>query len=208
METANFHTGFAKPNQPTTEPMEPTTAMKSAEETITPLCGVLMYEDRDAHARALNLYAHLAIEVAKDIPIEFTWWAMPVLQSPKHAAAAHAAVQLADMVIIAARPGADWPPAFKAWIDSWALPAEKKLGALGALFLPASNGSKGMSGRHVYLQYIAAKLNLDFLAAPAESTAGILKSKLGLSPAAKPGAPEVYQTPDRPDYSPYCGING
>lgn len=188
--------------------MEPTTAIKATDETVTPLCGVLMYEDRDTHARALNLYAHLAIEVAKDIPIEFSWWAMPVLQSPQHATAALDAVRLADMVIIAARPAADWPQAFKMWIESWSFPKEKKLSALGALFLPSTTGFNGMSGRHVYLQYIAARMELDFLTAPPESTAGVLKAKLGLAPGMKPLPPASYQVVDRPDYSPYCGING
>ena len=188
--------------------MEPNTAPTPPDETVTPFCGMLMYEDRDAQARALNLYAHLAIEVARDIPIEFSWWAMPALQSPQHATAARDAVLLADMVIVAARPAADWPPAFKTWIDSWQFPKPKKLSALGALFLPTAAGGNRMSGRQVYLQYIAARLELDFLTAPAESTAGHLKSKLGLTPTVNPLPPEAYPVLDRPDYSPYCGING
>lgn len=188
--------------------MEPTTTPNAADETLLPLCGVLLYEDRAAHARALNLYAHLAVEVSREVPIEFTWWAMPALQSPQHAVAARDAVRLADMVIVAARPGADWPQAFKTWIDSWKFPKHKKLSALGALFLPIANGLNSLSGRHVYLQYIAAKLELDFLTSPAESTAGHLKAKLGLTPAVSSLPPEVYAAPDRPDYSPYCGING
>lgn len=188
--------------------MEPTTTPTATAETLLPLCGVLLYEDRAAQARALNLYAHLAVEVARDVPIEFTWWAMPALQSPHHAVAARDAVLLADMVIVAARPGADWPHAFKTWIDSWKFPRQKKLSALGALFLPSTDGFNVLSGRHVYLQYVAAKLELDFLIAPAESTAAHLKAKLGPTAESPAVPPEVYSTLDRPDYSPYCGING
>jgi len=188
--------------------MEPITAPNIPEETNVPLCGVLMYEDRDAQARALNMYAHLASEVANDIPIEFSWWAMPALQSPQHATAARDAVLWADLVIVAARPAADWPQAFKTWIDSWRLPKQKKLCALGALFLPATAGVNSMSGRQVYLQYVAAKLELDFLTAPAESTAGHLKAKPGLTPTVNPLPPDTDPVPEHPEYSPYCGING
>ncbi len=188
--------------------MEPTTAITPVEETVTPLCGVVMYEDREAQARALDLYAHLAVEVSGDIPIEFTWWGMPALQSPQHATAAREAVLWADMVIIAARPGADWPHAFKTWMDSWKFPKPKKLSALGGLFLPAVVGHSNLRGRQVYLQYIAAKLEVDFLMPPVESPAAQLKTKLGLTPPAPLLAPELYSEFDRPDLSPYCGING
>ena len=188
--------------------MEATIVPNNVEEAITPVNVVLMYEDRDAQARALNLYAHLVIEVANDIPLEFSWWAMAALQSSQHTAAARDAVSLADMIIVAARPAADWPQAFKTWIDSWKFPKQRKLSALGALFLPTAPRTSSLNGRQVYLQYIAAKLELDFLIAPAESTAGHLKTKLGLTPTVNPLPYKVYSGLDRPVFSPYCGING
>lgn len=188
--------------------MEVTIASQIIEETISPLNVVLMYENRDAHARGLNLYAHLVVEVGKDVPIEFSWWAMTSLESPQHATAARDAVLLADMIIVAAHPAADWSQAFKTWIDSWKFPKQKKLSALGALFLPSVAGFNGMSGRQVYLQYVAAKLELDFVTAPTKSTAEHLKAKLGLTPTVNPLPYEAYSVLDRPDYSPYSGING
>jgi len=188
--------------------MEATIVPTNAEEAINPLSVVLMYEDRDAQARALNLYAHLVIEVAKDVPLEFSWWAMAALQSSQHTTAARDAVLLADMVIVAARPAADWPQAFKTWIDSWIFPKQKKLSALGALFLPTATGTSSLNGRQVYLQYIAAKLELDFLIAPAKSTAGHLKTKLGQTPDVNPLPPDYYPVLEHPVFSPYCGING
>jgi hypothetical protein len=188
--------------------MEVTIAPNNIEETISPLSVVLMYENRDAQARGLNLYAHLVVEVGKDIPIEFSWWAMAALESPQHATAARDAVLLADMVIVAAHPAADWPQAFKTWIDSWKFPKQKQLSAIGGLFLPSVAGFNVMSGRQVYLQYVAAKLELDFLTAPAESTVEHLKAKLGLASTMNPLPYEAYSGLDRPAFSPYSGING
>jgi hypothetical protein len=184
--------------------MQPINPPLPAAEAVTPLSGVLMYEDREAHARALNLYAHLAIEVSRDIPFEFTWWAMPMLQTPQRASAARDAVLAADLLIIAARPSVDWPPAFKMWVESWPPAQPRRLSALGALFLPTEPRHHGVSGREVYLQSVAKQLGLDFLTAPPESTPNQLKAKL-----------DSYPTPDVPDpvtdhanFSPYCGING
>lgn len=184
--------------------MEPNNHPFVAEEAALPLSSVLMYEDRDAHARALNLYAHLTIAVSRDIPFEFTWWAMPMLQSPQRASAARDAALAADLVIIAAHSAADWSPAFKMWIESWAACPQRRLSALGGLFLPVGPRPHGACGREVYLQFVAKKLGVEFLTAPHESSADQLKAKLAAVPTAALTEPVV----DHAKYSPYCGING
>jgi hypothetical protein len=188
--------------------MATTIPAKPAEETFTPLCGVLLYEDREAQARALNLYAYLATEVAREIPLEFSWWAFPTLHDTTHARAARNAIATADVVIVAAKAAADWPREFKIWVESWALPKSKRLSALGALLSPGEAGGAAVCGRHAYLQYVAARQQLDFLAAAPDATTQMMKTKLGLSSA--PNAAQIGpdDIPDHPVYSPYCGING
>lgn len=179
-----------------------------AAEIFTPLCGVLLYEDREAHARALNLYAYLATEVAREIPLEFSWWAFPSLQDTTHARAARNAVATADVVIVAAKAAADWPSEFKTWIETWALPKSKRLSALGAMLSPSETSGVTVCGRQAYLQYVAARQKLDFLAAAPDATAQLMKTKLGLSSAPNAVPPGPNDIPDHPVYSPYCGING
>jgi hypothetical protein len=188
--------------------MATTIPAKPAKEIFTPLCGVLLYEDREAHARALNLYAYLATEVAREIPLEFSWWAFPTPHDTTHARAARNAVAAADVVIIAAKAAADWPQEFKSWVESWALPKSKRLSALGAFLSPGETTAPNVCGRQAYLQYVAARQKLDFLAAAPDATAQMMKTKLGLSPA--PSATQIgpNDIPDHPVYSPYCGING
>jgi hypothetical protein len=178
------------------------------EEIFTPLCGVLLYEDREAHARALNLYAYLATEVAREIPLEFSWWAFPTSHDTTHARAARNAVATADVVIVAAKAAADWPSEFKTWIESWALPKSKRLSALGAMLSPGETSGVTVCGRQAYLQYVAARQKLDFLAAAPDATAQLMKTKLGLSSAPKAVPPGPNDISDHPVYSPYCGING
>lgn len=187
--------------------MQTTSQKQPPEETVTPLRGVLLYEDRDTHARALNLNAYLAIEVAKDIPIHFSWWGLATLSDPQSASIAGRAVTEADVLIIAANPTADWPLAFKLWIESWVLPLNKKLGAMGVLFSPPPANGHTICGRQAYLECIAARLKVDFLTAAPEPAA-LLKNKLGLVPTASLPAADNFSIVERPDYSPYCGING
>lgn len=184
--------------------MEPSNQPIIAEDAIVPLSGVFMYEDRDAHARALNLYAHLTIAVSREIPIEFTWWAIPMLQSPQRASAARDAALAADLVIIAAHSAFDWSPAFKLWIESWTQCQQRRLSAIGGLFLPTGLRPHGGCGREVYLHNMAKKLGVDFLVAPQDSTSSQAKAALGEIPAASLPDPVT----DHSKYSPYCGING
>jgi hypothetical protein len=189
--------------------MQTTTPSVSADRNVAPLSGILMYENREAYARALNLYAHLAIEVAREIPLHFSWWAFATLRDRANAAVISNAVAEADLVIIAAQPGTDWPVEFKRWVDSWTLPAAKRLSALGALFAPTHLEFAGVCGRQTYLQHGAARWQLDFLTATSEPTGELMKNKLGLVAATTMDfETEPMNVTDRPAYSPYCGING
>lgn len=172
------------------------------------LSGVLLYENRDAYARALDLYAYLAFKIAKEIPLDFSWWEFSMLNNKPEAEAARAAVGVADLVIVAAHPAADWSREFKLWVESWTLPKQKRLSAVGALLTPTDSYPNGICGRHAYLQYVAASLEVEFLTAAADPTASLMKAKLESGATIAEPEFEPMNVVDRPDYSPYCGING
>jgi hypothetical protein len=115
-------------------------------------------------------------------------------------------VAKAEIVIIAAHPGHDWPNEFKSWVESWSLPRERRLSALGALLSPVTPDTQNC-GRQTYLQQVAKTWNLDFLHAASDYTLADTKSDAKNHPTTNI-PPDVDFEVDHAADSPYCGING
>jgi hypothetical protein len=188
--------------------MKTTTEMITSDETDRPLCGVLLYENREAYARALDMYAYLAVVVSQEIPLQFSWWAFSMLHDAQHAAAARIAVAGADVVIVSAKPAADWSAGFKHWIESWQLPKAKRLSALGALLSPPQPVVAHQCGRQTYLQHVAARMGLDFLSVAGAAETAVKKVKMRFVASEASAEQEPSPVAKRPDYCSFGGVNG
>lgn len=171
------------------------------------LCGVIVYEDANAYVRALNMYLHLVVHLRREVPFHFSWWSFDQLLDAPTAEQARQSVAKADLVVFSAKPAANWPRSFKAWLESWALPQRKRLGAIGALLTSAAGAKTGERGRLTYLKKVATRLHVDFLSA--KNTPLWRSAKDDSTKRPTTGSPRnLVAAPDPAAASPYYGING
>ena len=176
----------------------------------------VVYEDSATHVRALQIYDYLLAHAGSEIEFQFSWWSFDLLQETRRAENAARIAEAADLVIFSTRRGGELPPEVTAWIESWVARRAGRSGAIAALFSPPRAETAGAGGRRAYLQNVAKSAGMDFLAHEAEPMLTIYFAELDelvhhTAPLVHHAAPLVllYQDAfDRPDSSPYWGVNG
>jgi len=169
----------------------------------------VVYEDKATHVRALHTYDYLLAHAGSEIEFQFSWWSFDLLREARRAEDAARIAEAAELVIFSTWPGRELPPAVTAWIESWVARRAGRSGAIAALFSPPRAETAGASGRRAYLQNVAKKAGMDFLAHEAEPMLTAYFAELDelVHHAAPLGL--LYQDAfDRPDSSPYWGVNG
>ncbi len=140
--------------------------------------------------------------------LEFSWWSLDVLLEASGYDAAATATALADLVIFSTRPGDDWQPAVKSWISSWVNKRASRPGAVAVVFTPTASDNGIPCGRQIMLQLYARRAGMDFLPQQRQpSTASDVAKNEFVKPTI-PIATLLHEVGERPDSSPYWGING
>jgi len=180
----------------------------SLAEVEEPLRVVVVYEDTAAHLRARHIRDYLVAHLGNEIQLQFSWWPFDLLQEAKDAQQSGGAAAAADLVIFSAQPGNEWPSTVNSWVASWARQRTGRPGAIAAIFSPSLPGSRSICGRQTCLHAVAKSAGMDFL--PHEdgrlSSPNFAQADEFIKRVA-PTAP-IQDVVDRPDSSPYWGING
>ena len=170
---------------------------------------VVVYEDTVTHLRALRTYDYLVAHAGSEISLHFSWYSFDLLQDPRRSEEAARLAATADLVIFSTGPGKALPAEIKTWVESWTPRRAGRPGAIAALFSSPRDAADGTGGRRAFLQNTAKKAGMDFLAHESEPLLTAYFAELDelVNHAAPPGL--LYQDVfDRPDSSPYWGING
>ena len=184
------------------------TSVRSADESLR---GVVVYEDPATHVRARQTYDYLVAHTGNELGFQFSWWSFDLLQEGGWAEAAAGIAAAADLVIFSTRLGRELPPGVKTWIESWIARRAGRPGAIAAVFSPPRAETAGTSGRRAYLANMAKIAGMDFLAHEAEPLLTAYFAELDelVNHAPPPGPGPLYQDVfNRPDASPYWGVNG
>jgi hypothetical protein len=181
-------------------------SLRRAEESLRV---VVVYEDTATHLRALHTYDYLVAHAGTEIRLQFSWWSFDLLREARRADEAARMAAVADLVIFSTRPAKELPAEIKAWLASWTARRAGRPGAIAALFSSPRADAAGTNGRRAYLQGVAKNAGMDFLAHEAEPLLTAYFAELdGLVNHTAPPGPLYQDAFDRPDSSPYWGING
>jgi len=180
----------------------------SLTEVEEPLRIVVVYEDVAAHVRGRHIYDYLVAHLGSEMPLEFSWWSFDQLQEAVHADTAARATASADLVIFSARPGDEWRPEVNSWVASWTCQRAGRAGAVAVIFSPPATSSNHVPcGRQITLQAVASGAGMDFLP-QLEHLPGPGSIQGEFVKHVAPIASMIRDINDRPDSSPYWGING
>lgn len=170
---------------------------------------VVVYEDTATHVRAQHTYDYLVAHAGSEINLQFSWWSFDLLREARWAKEAAQMAAAADLVIFSTRSERELPAEVKTWIESWTARRAGRPGAIAAIFSSPRAETAGISGRRVYLQNAAKNAGMDFLAHEAEPLLTAYFAELDelVNHAAPPGL-RYQDVFDRPDSSPYWGVNG
>ena len=169
----------------------------------------VVYEDTATHVRALQTYDYLLAHAGSEFEFQFSWWSFDLLQEARRAEDAARIAEAADLVIFSIRLGKELSRQLKAWIESWIAHRAGRPGAIAALFCPPHTETAGTNGRRAYLQAVAKNAGLDFLAHEADLLLTAYFAELDdLVHHAAPSGLLYQDAFDRPDSSPYWGVNG
>jgi hypothetical protein len=112
-------------------------------------------------------------------------------------------------VIFSAQPGNEWPSNVNSWVASWTRQRTGRPGAIAAIFSPPVPGSRGICGRQTTLHAVAKSAGMDFLPqADGRLPSPNFAQADEFIKRVTPTAPMFQNVGDRPDSSPYWGING
>src|SRR6266550_3581417 len=128
----------------------------------------VVYEDTATHVLALQTYDYLHAHAGSEFEFQFSWWSFDLLQEARRAQDAARIAEVTHLVIFSTWPGRELPPAVTDWIESWVARRAGRSGAIAALFSPPRAQTAGAGGRRAYLQNVAKKAGMDFLAHEAE----------------------------------------
>jgi len=181
----------------------------SLAEVEEPLRIVVVYEDYAAHVRAHHIHDYLVAHLESELPMEFSWWSFDQLQEALHVDTSVRATASADLVIFSARPGDEWRPAVNLWVASWTRQRAGRPGAVAVVFSqPVSSSNTVPCGRQIRLQSVASGAGMDFLPQKIEHLPNPAFAQGKPMKHATPLAPMIQDISNRPDFSPYWGING
>ena len=121
-----------------------------------------VHEDSATGARAEDFCQTLAKCLGRNCEVSKELWPLTELRTSKLRAIAAGEAAAADLVIISVHHGETLPDEVKSWIDLWLKQKRSRPTVLLALFDPLYLGSS--SSMHAFLQGVAKKANMEFVA--------------------------------------------
>src|SRR4030095_7937081 len=79
----------------------------------------VLYEDVTARNRAIRICDHLLNEFESELCFDFSWWKFLFLEERTLAAFASKKACEANMIIVSADAGKEFPWAVEHWMESW-----------------------------------------------------------------------------------------
>ena len=130
----------------------------------------VLYEDVTARNRAIRICEHLRLELEPEMRFDFSWWKFLFLEERTLAAFASKKASEANMIIVSADAGAEFPWAVEHWMESWVSRKTIWPSVLVPLIGSTNNRSDEVTPRHLYLTKIAQRAGMDFLPYKAADT--------------------------------------
>ena len=127
------------------------------------LAVVVAYEDRVTRDRVIRIHDRVKKRLGEEVDFVFNWWRFDHLRDAGLFAEAVRSAVDADLILISAHAGGDFPRPIKAWINAWGKQRTCHPGALGALIGLNQDARSGVTPRHFSLRQVAERLHLDFL---------------------------------------------
>lgn len=123
---------------------------------------VIVYEDEATFLRA-DTICHDLIREFHDAELDCFWVAFRGLANAMLARDAAEKAAEADLIVFSAHAGPRLPEQVEQWIESWLPHKNLEETALAALVGLATDGKKGVTPIHTYLQEVAARRHMDFI---------------------------------------------
>lgn len=124
---------------------------------------VVVCEDESNHDRAIALSHELVNRFWSEFEFEFQWWQFNNLFDSAHAIKAAEAAAEADMIVVAANAGDDFPEPIKSWCKAWLKLRNSREGAVVGLIGTPDKPARPSDAKHHYLHELAHRAEMDFL---------------------------------------------
>ena len=123
----------------------------------------VLYEDVTARNRAIRICDHLRLKFEPELCFDFSWWKFLFLEERTLAAFASKKASEADMIIVSAHAGGEFPWAVEHWMESWVSRRTVWPSVLVPLIGSANEQADEVTPRHLYLKRVAQRAGMDFL---------------------------------------------
>jgi len=123
----------------------------------------VVYEEINARNRAIRICERLINEFEKELCFDFSWWKFLFLEERNLAALASKKASEADMIIVSADAGGQFPWAVENCMESWVSRKKAPPSVLVALIESTNDRADETTPRHLHLTKIAQRAGMDFL---------------------------------------------
>ena len=124
---------------------------------------VVVCEDEFNHDRAIALSHELVSRFWSEFEFEFQWWQFNNLFDSARAMEAAEAAAQADMIVVAANAGGDFPDSIKGWCKAWLKLRNSREGAVVGLIGTPDKPARPSETKMHYLHDLAHRAEMDFL---------------------------------------------
>jgi hypothetical protein len=147
-----------------------TTSSKEVIEQREVFSVFVLYEDVTARNRAIRICEHLRLQFEPGICFDLSWWKFLFLEERTLAAFASKKASEANLIIVSANPGKEFPWAVEHWMESWISKRTVWPSVLVPLIGSANDQADAVTPRHLYLTKVAQRAGMDFLPKKAADT--------------------------------------
>ena len=168
----------------------------------------VLYEDVIARNRAIRICEHLRLEFEPEMSFDFSWWKFLFLEERTLAAFASKKASEANMLIVSADAGKEFPWAVEHWMESWASQKTVWPSVLVPLIGSADDQADEVTPRHRYLNKVAQQAGMDFVPHKATDTSSAERQSIvEISRRAETRTPVLENILNRHHSTDHWGIN-
>jgi hypothetical protein len=132
-------------------------------ETKTGWSVVVVYEDAATRECAVTFCDQLVSRYWAKCEFDVSWWSFALLEESTTAKEAAEKAARAELIIVSARPGGDFPSPLKAWIESWLGERGDREGTLAGLVEGTGSPNVEEGQKHRCLRSAAHRGAMDYV---------------------------------------------